>query len=66
MAKEKISEIKNKILQASTNEEFHATHLTIQDINWLVEQAENLYRIEQAWRNGSGENLDIALDEAFE
>lgn len=36
------------------------------DIEWLVKQTEKLEKIEKAWRYGSGEDIDIALQEAFE
>lgn len=37
-----------------------------QDIEWLLEQAEKLKKIEKAWRDGSGEDIDVALQETFE
>ncbi|RKJ60357.1 hypothetical protein D7X33_27950 [Butyricicoccus sp. 1XD8-22] len=36
------------------------------DWEWLIEQAEKLEKIEEAWLNGSGEDIDIELQEAFE
>ncbi len=33
---------------------------------WLLKQAEKLEKIEKAWRNGSGEDIDVELQEAFE
>lgn len=63
---DKIQDLKTKHKLAIKDGEFHSTHLTIQDIEWLFKQAESLENIEKAWRDGSGEDIDVALQKAFE
>jgi hypothetical protein len=62
---DKLQDVKNKHKLAIKDGELHSTHLTIQDIEWLFKQAESLKNIEKAWRGGSGEDIDVALQEAF-
>lgn len=38
--RKRIQEIRNKIRQAENESEHHAAHLTVQDINWLIQQTE--------------------------
>ncbi|MFS0783585.1 hypothetical protein [Bacillus sp. 1P06AnD] len=42
------------------------TELIKAEKDWLIKQAEKLENIEKAWREGTGEDVDIALQEAFE
>lgn len=36
------------------------------DIEWLVKQTEKLEKIKNAWLYGSGEDIDVELQEAFD
>lgn len=66
--KARIRTIRNSatLIQDGITDEIVGTEISRDDLIWLLEQADKLENIEKAWREGSGEDIDIALQEVFE